>query len=236
MSPSAKISGWPGSDRSGSTGRGPPRSSSAPGALGQQLRQRRGGDAGGPDDVACRSARSRRRRTSVTDRASRPTIVLPVRTVTPSRSSDRRAFSDSSGGKAARMRRPASISRIARRAGSMRAEVGAQRVAGDLGDRAGQLDAGRPAADDDEREPGARRRSGRLELGGLERAAGSRRRISGASSSDFRPGRERLPLVVTEVVVARAGGDDQGVVGRPAASSPSRAAPARAGGTSRSTR
>ena len=41
-----------------------------------------------------------------------------------------------------------------------RAEVAPQRVAGDFADRPGHLDPGRPAADDDERQPLARVGSG----------------------------------------------------------------------------
>ena len=93
------------------------------------------------------------------------------------------------------------------------AEVAAQSVPRDLGERAGQLDAGRAGADDDERQPGLRALSGRLRARRPRRPAArgggspARRRCSSARA----PPR---PLVVAEVRVRRAGGDDQVVVGR----------------------
>ena len=77
--------------------------------------------------------------------------------------------------------------------------------------RAGQLDAGGAAADDHEGEPRALRRRIALALGGLE-GQRMRLRISSASSMVLRPGRERRPLVVAEVGVRGAGGDDEVVV------------------------
>ena len=86
-----------------------------------------------------------------------------------------------------------------------------ERVAPDLGHRAGHLDAGRAAADDDEGQPGVPADRVGLALGALERqqhAAADLQRVLEA----LEPGRERLPLVVAEVGVAGAGGDDQVVV------------------------
>ena len=60
-------------------------------------------------------------------------------------------------------------------------EVARQRVQRDLAERARQLDAGRPRADDDEREPRSLLRRIGLALGGLV-GENTRRRISSASS------------------------------------------------------
>ena len=92
------------------------------------------------------------------------------------------------------------------------AEVLRQRVARDLGERAGHLDAGRTAADDDERQLRGAARGIRLTLGALEReqhAAADLERVF----ERLQPGRVRPPVVVAEVRVRRAGGDDQVVVG-----------------------
>ena len=92
-----------------------------------------------------------------------------------------------------------------------RAELAPQRVAGELPDLAGHLDTGRPAADHHEGEPRASPLLVRLELGGLERAQDlPAHRQRALQRLDLV--RERLPLVVTEVGVVRAPGDDQGVV------------------------
>ncbi len=67
----------------------------------------------------------------------------------------------------------------------MRAEVAAHRVAGDLADLAGELDARRAAADDEEGEPGAPSLGVVVGLGGLERredAAADLDRVLEASS------------------------------------------------------
>ena len=57
---------------------------------------------------------------------------------------------------------------ILRLVGVDRAEIALERVVRDLAERAGQLDAGRAAADDDERHPGAPPLGVGLALGGLE--------------------------------------------------------------------
>ena len=69
-------------------------------------------------------------------------------------------------------RSAASTSRMRARARVDRAEVAAERVARELGDLAGHLDAGRAGADDDEGEPGRAPLGVGLDLGGLERARG----------------------------------------------------------------
>ena len=67
------------------------------------------------------------------------------------------------------------------------AEVAPQRVAPDLGDRARHLDAGRPAAHDDEGEVGVAAHRVGLPLG-RSKASRTRRRISSASSRLLSPG------------------------------------------------
>ena len=98
-----------------------------------------------------------------------------------------------------------------RRARLERAEVAAQRVAGDLGDLPGELDARRPCADDDEREPGGTPLGILLDLGGFERREDPAAHFERALEQ-LHVGRERAPVVVPEVRIARAAGDDQAVV------------------------
>ena len=85
--------------------------------------------------------------------------------------------------------------------GSMPPEVARERLARDLGERAGQLDAGGTAADDHEGEQVALLGAVRLTLGGLEReehpAADLERVLE-----RLQPGRDGLPLLVAEVRVA----------------------------------
>ena len=79
-------------------------------------------------------------------------------------------------------------------------------------DGAGELDAGRPGADDDE---GQERRAPlriALALGAFEGHQNPPPQRGGVLQR-FQPGRERLPLVVTEIGVARAGGEHERVVG-----------------------
>ena len=90
-------------------------------------------------------------------------------------------------------------------------EVAAERVAPDLGHRAGHLDAGRPAADDDEGEQGMPPHRIGLPLGALERQQHPAADLQGVFQA-LEPGREGLPLVVAEVRVVGAGGHDQVVV------------------------
>ena len=144
----------------------------------------------------------RRRRPTVTPSSSMPTTVRPVSTVTPSCSSDRSAFAESDGGKLGSTRSAASTSRMRRGARVDRAEVAAQRVARELGDLAGHLDAGRAGADDDEGEP----RGARCAASGSTSAASNARQDAAA---DDERALERLhlggvlaPLVVAEVGVA----------------------------------
>src|SRR5262249_48089917 len=87
--------------------------------------------------------------------------TVPVRTATPSRRSDRTAPADSlggAGGQLGRERRQDAVGALQEQhAGAGRvnvAEVVAQRVPRQLGDGAGQFDARRAAADDDEGQQG----------------------------------------------------------------------------------
>ena len=90
-------------------------------------------------------------------------------------------------------------------------EILGQRLARDVGDRPGHLDAGCAAADDDEGEQA-------LPLGVIVRELGSLEcHENGAANASrvldaLEPRRDRLPLVVTEIGVHRAGGDDQIIV------------------------
>ncbi len=91
------------------------------------------------------------------------------------------------------------------------AEVAAQRGVGDLAESAGQLDAGRSAAHDDERQQGPAFLGVRAALGPLERRqdAPSHRRgvLDGLQAR-----RVCLPFRMSKVVMARPGGDDQRVI------------------------
>ena len=93
-----------------------------------------------------------------------------------------------------------------------RAEVARDRLAGELGDRAGHLDAGRAAADHDEGQQRLAALLVGLGLGPLEREqhlAAHRGRVVDRLDA----GRMRGPVVAAEIGVARAGGEDQPVVG-----------------------
>ena len=134
------------------------------------------------------------------------------RTSTPSFASDFRAACRRLSGNAASTDGPASTSST--RACSVRIDRNSsdERLARDLRDRSGHLDAGRAAADDHERqqrpaELGVRPRARRF-----RRRAASAARICSASSSVFSDGRVRLPLVVPEVRARRSRGHDQVVV------------------------
>ena len=90
-------------------------------------------------------------------------------------------------------------------------EVAGERLPRDLGERARHFDAGRPAADDDERQQRRPLRRIALALGALERqqhAPPDLERIL----QRLQARRDRPPLVVAEVRVRRPGRDDQEVV------------------------
>ena len=188
---------------------------------GQLGAERRGGDAGGPDHgaaVDALRAAPRRRRAS---RRSTPSASIAghlasrcARRRRAARAARARAR-ESVGTKAPSTRSEPSSSTHARlRVESMRRNSPRQRVLRDLGHRAGHLDAGRAAADDDEGQPGVARSASSLRalgaLEGADHAGADRRRRRPASSG---PARCARPLVVAEVAVGGAGGDDQVVVG-----------------------
>ena len=91
------------------------------------------------------------------------------------------------------------------------AEVVRERVPRDLGDRAGELDAGRAAADDDEREQRPLLLRIALALGRLERDQDPPPDLERVLDA-LEAGRDRRPLVVPEVRVRRAGREDEEVV------------------------
>ena len=92
----------------------------------------------------------------------------------------------------------------------------AQGIVGDLAERPGQLDAGGPAAHDDEGEPLALYRRVAFPLGrfeGEQHAPTDLERVG----DRLEPGRVGGPLLVAEVGMPDAGGDDEAVVCHPAA-------------------
>ena len=116
-----------------------------------------------------------------------------------------------SAGRSGRIRSIASTSRIRASCGRIERKSRAERVVRDLAERARELHAGRPAADDHERHPCLAEARDGLALGRLERDQDPAPDL-GRVVDGLEPGRERRPLVVPEVAVARAGRDDQRVV------------------------
>src|SRR6185503_17522666 len=92
------------------------------------------------------------------------------------------------------------------------AELALQRVPRDLRQRAGQLDAGRAAADDDEREASRAPRGIGLALGALEGEQDARADVERIFER-LQARCERRPGVIAEVVVGRAARHDEVVVG-----------------------
>ncbi len=95
-----------------------------------------------------------------------------------------------------------------------RPEVTTQGVAGELADLTGHLDAGRPGPHDDEREPRSATRGVGVRLGGLEGTEQAASHDQGALQR-LHLGGVTAPLLVAEVRVARAAGDDERVVREP---------------------
>jgi len=91
------------------------------------------------------------------------------------------------------------------------AEVRRQIVEREFGDGARELDAGRASADDDEGEQGGAPRRIGFPFGPLERHEDSAANRGGVLQG-LESGCVRLPFVVAEVGVARAGRQHQGVV------------------------
>ena len=176
-------------------------------------RQRGGGDAGGPDHGARRDPL--RRAAAVLDRHAG---VVDVDDGASQHGRDAKSAQRALG--LGRQRRRESGEHAvggldeqdAAAAGIGGSEVAGQRVAGELGDLPGHLDAGGTGADDRERQPLAAPLGVFLELGGLERGQD----LAAHGQRAF----ERLhlcrvfaPLVVAEVGVVRAARDDQRVIG-----------------------
>ena len=85
-----------------------------------------------------------------------------------------------------------------------RTEVATLRVVRDLADLPGHLDTGRSGTDEHERHQRGAALGIGLELGGLESASSTLRLVVQRSLQRLQIGRRPLPLVVAEVVVARA--------------------------------
>ena len=212
MSPAANTSGWPGSERSGSTRTRPARSVSAPVASARSPRQGRRRDARGPDDRAR------------PDRLARPVGHRQLDAVGGD-PDDRRLQHRRDAELLERPRRSARQPLGKRRqdpvggldeqdAGRPRvdgAKVAAQRVARELGDLAGHLHARRAGADDDERQPRPPSLLIRLDLGRLERGEQACPQVERALER-LQLRRVRRPLVVPEVRVRRPARHDEGVV------------------------
>ena len=184
----------------------------------ERLRQRRRGDAGRPQHRLGRSMTLRRsgpctvRRGRSTPSASMPMTTEPVFTSTPSRSSALRAASRSRSGNGASTYGLPSTSTMRADSGRMRRKSWTQRLAGDFRERAGELDAGRPAADDDERQQAALPVGIRLALGGFERQQHPPPHLQRIVER-LQSRRARRPLGVAEVRVRGAGREHQIVVG-----------------------
>ena len=171
-----------------------------------------GGDARGPHGRSRGdAARPRRPGRIATESRATSTTVCPTSGVTPSCSSERAAFRDSDSGKPGRTRSEASTSRTRAVRVSIERKSRGNASWASSAIWPGHLDPGRPGADDDEGQPVSPFVGVALDLGRLERGqdavpdlerAGQRLQLRGVL----------LPLVVAEVGVPRAPGDDQRVV------------------------
>ena len=129
-----------------------------------------------------------------------------ARTSTPSFSSALR-IGRQLVGKSGSTRGPASTSMTRALRVSMLRNSRGQRVLRQFDDGAGQLDAGRPAADDDEGQQRPRSRIGLAlrAFEGEQHAAPNRGRVL----QRLQARRQRLPFVMAEIGVARAGGEHE---------------------------
>ena len=212
MSPTANTSGCPGRVRSGSTLIRPARSTSAPQASASVPAN---GDACTPAAqmtvrAAMRSVVPSFRLTS-TPRASTPVTRAPRRSSTPRSVSSSVAARDRLWPNVARGSSPPStmITRIDR--GSNDTEVAPQRARRELANLARDLDSGGTGADDDDGEPFALLRRVSRDLGDLERAEDAPAQLERVVDR-LHTRREQRELVVPEVRLVGAGGDDQAVV------------------------
>ena len=210
-SPTTRISGWPAMARSCPTRIRPDRSVSAPAASATAR----------PKDAASTPAAHRTVRAPIVSRA---VLVLHAHVGVADVDDARpRADGDPEPRQLGRRgRRP--VGRVhrqdavdgldeldARVLRPDRPEVGAQRVVGDLAQRPGQLDAGRPAAHEHEGHPLPAPVGVRLALGRLERDEDPAPDLRGVVDG-LEARRVRRPLVVPEVAVPGAGRDDERVV------------------------
>ena len=140
-----------------------------------------------------------------------PTTGVSLRTLTPRRCSEAPLGCLQIGRKGAQNAWPRLDEDHLRAAGVDAAEVARQRVVREFGERARQFDARRSAADDDERQV-----SRALDLIGRPlRLLERQQQVPADEPGVFErleAGRVRLPVVVAEVGVRRAGRDDQRVV------------------------
>ena len=188
------------------------------GALRQGATERRGGNAGGPDDAAARQVLGARRGARVARHFVAHAFGIDVRHLAAGAHLDvqplellARALREPrhEGGEHAL---PAFQQHHARLPRIDAAELARQRVLRHLRQGARHLDAGRPGADDDEGHPGGA-------FGRIARALGLLEGADDAGASGegvgqrLQPRRDRGPFVVSEVAVRGAGGDDQVVVG-----------------------
>ena len=207
MSPIANTSGCAGSVRSGSTRMRPTASVSAPEA-----------EASTPASPEARTPAAqmivpaRTRSVSiVTPSASMPVTRWSTIGVTPSDSSDLNAFVGQLR-REGRQHAIAGLDEQDARLGRVHDPEVAPRVTRDLGDLPRHLDAGRPGAHDDEGQLPLTLLLGLRDLRGLEGPQDLRADVQRALER-LQLGRVLLPLRVAEVVVLRAGADDQRVVG-----------------------
>src|ERR1039458_1943477 len=257
-----KISGWPGTVRSGSTITRPARSSGAPVRWETIFPNSEASTPAAHSTVfaGMRSTESPVR--TVTPARSKPVTVEWVRARTPRSDRARSAAADRSGGKDGSTRSAPSTSRMVASAGLMlrkscrsvslaispsapasstpvgpaptianvshaprsdrkdgalrrvdAAKVVPQRIVGDLPQRARQFHACGARAYNRERQPRAAFRGVRLALGAFERQQNAAADLRGVFDG-LESRRQRRPIVVTEIMMMRAGGQNQRVVWR----------------------
>ena len=208
MSPSANTSGWPGSVRSGSTVTRPAGSRSAPVSSASRPARLEAVTPAAQTTVrvGIRSA------STVTLSLSMPTTVRPASTVTPTRCSERAAFAESEGGNVVSTRSAASTSRMrAVRGSTLRKSRRSVSRASSAIWPAISTPVGPAPTTTNVSQASRRPRSGSASA--ASKALRRRVRTTSALSSDFTSAACSRQLVVPEVRVARAAGDDERVVG-----------------------
>ena len=211
MSPTANTSGWPGSVRSGSVAMRPARSTSAPLCSASIAAS---GEACTP--AAQTTVRAAMRSVPSLVVTSTPFASMPV-TRAPILQLDAESFelARRAPGEIVAERRQRFLAAVdqehAHRRRVERAELAAQSADRELADLPRDLDAGRARADDDDRQPVS-------SLGGVGRGLGHLERAEDAAPELERvvdrlhARRMQRELVVAEVRLPGAGGDDQAVV------------------------